>query len=48
MEKPVDLVNYMELIPISIQAIKEQSQIIQQLQSEIKALQEEIKNLKKK
>lgn len=47
-DTPVDLVNYIELIPISIQAIKEQQQLIEQQNAVIQKLQEEVNALKNK
>src|SRR3989338_6876078 len=43
----VELVNYMELIPIAIQAIKEQQLLIEQQADQIQLLREEIEALKK-
>ncbi len=43
----VELVNYMELIPIAIQAIKEQQLLIEEQSAQIQLLREEVEALKK-
>ncbi len=46
-DTPVDLVNYIELIPIAIQAIKEQQTLIEAQNAAIEELRREIELLKK-
>lgn len=47
-EGEVNLVNYIELVPIAIQAIKEQQELIKKQQIAIEKLQKEVEELKKK
>lgn len=46
--KEVDMVNHIELVPIAIQAIKEQQELIKKQQIAIEKLQKEVEELKKK
>lgn len=47
-EHEIEMVNYMELVPIAIQAIKEQQALIQQQAEQIQQLQKEVQDLKSK
>ncbi|MEC4005325.1 tail fiber domain-containing protein [Flavobacterium sp. SUN052] len=48
LNKEIDMVNYIELVPIALQAIKEQQELIKQQQIAIEKLQKEVEELKKK
>lgn len=47
-EHDIEMVNYMELIPIALQAIKEQQGLIQEQAAQIEQLQKEVQDLKNK